>query len=237
MKPPRKVADNSVQEAPLDRKIADLVMREIIEWRIRPGTWIREREIAERFGCSHAPVREAFRHLSHEGFVEVVPWRGARVLELDKIAVMDVFTVWKALFAAVCSIAAARFDQINESELLSLFHAYAASVSKLAPIREQIKLAWRVGNFITANSGSPLAADLLIHVARIALWQHRFFDRVSQADLIADTGPAEAVRLYRIVVDSIIARDAEDAEIAARAYLSHSQAHMSRLLGQIELGL
>lgn len=46
-----------------DRVIARLLTDDIVEWRIRPGSWLREREIAERFGVSHAPVREAFRHL------------------------------------------------------------------------------------------------------------------------------------------------------------------------------
>src|SRR3546814_2256525 len=42
-----------------DRVIARLLTDDIVEWRIPPGSWLREREIAARFGVSHAPVREA----------------------------------------------------------------------------------------------------------------------------------------------------------------------------------
>src|SRR3546814_14970488 len=59
-----------------DRVIARLLTDDIVEWRIPPGSWLREREIAARFGVSHAPVRAAFRRLARIGLVKVVPWRG-----------------------------------------------------------------------------------------------------------------------------------------------------------------
>src|SRR3546814_16204895 len=64
-----------------DRVIARLLIDDIVEWRIPPGTWLREREIAARFDVSHAPVREAFRHLASIGLVKVVPWRGAYAID------------------------------------------------------------------------------------------------------------------------------------------------------------
>ena len=75
----------SPAEPTLDRQIADHIMQDIIDWRLEPGHWIREREVAERFGVSHGPVREAFRHLSREGFVEIVPWRDAAASRLEII--------------------------------------------------------------------------------------------------------------------------------------------------------
>ena len=61
------------EQAPThDRVIARLLTDDIVEWRIPPGAWLREREIAARFDVSHAPVREAFRHLARIGLVKVV---------------------------------------------------------------------------------------------------------------------------------------------------------------------
>src|SRR3546814_6040270 len=59
-----------------DRVIARLLTDDIVEWRIPPGSWLREREIAARFGVSHAPVREAFRPTGRIGLAQVRPWRG-----------------------------------------------------------------------------------------------------------------------------------------------------------------
>src|SRR3546814_7507511 len=66
-----------------DRVIARLLIDDIVEWRIPPGTWLRERETAARFDVSYAPVREAFRPLASIGLVKVVPWRGAYAIDVD----------------------------------------------------------------------------------------------------------------------------------------------------------
>ena len=106
-------------EAPTqDRVIAAALIEDIVEWRIAPGSWIREREIAQRFGVSHAPVREAFRHVANIGFIQVVPWRGAHVIEIDRHAAIEVLELWKAMFGVVCRLAATAMSDEDGAELL-----------------------------------------------------------------------------------------------------------------------
>jgi DNA-binding GntR family transcriptional regulator len=50
---------------------------------IEPGAWLRQKEISAQFQVSRTPVREAFRTLSQEGLVELVPNYGARVSQLS----------------------------------------------------------------------------------------------------------------------------------------------------------
>jgi DNA-binding FadR family transcriptional regulator len=68
---------------PLDVEIANRLIREIIGLKLAPGSWLREQEIAARFGVSRSPVREALRHIAKQGFVEMHPWRGAQLVELS----------------------------------------------------------------------------------------------------------------------------------------------------------
>src|SRR3546814_16559771 len=82
-----------------DRVIARLLTDAIVEWRIPPGSWLREREIAARFGVSHAPVREAFRHLARIGLVKVVPVPGPSVIALSAHASNAVSAPVKTVFA------------------------------------------------------------------------------------------------------------------------------------------
>jgi DNA-binding GntR family transcriptional regulator len=56
---------------------------EIVTGRLAPGAALRQEEIAERYGVSHIPVREAFRLLESEGLVELRPRRGAFVAQLS----------------------------------------------------------------------------------------------------------------------------------------------------------
>ena len=51
--------------------------------KIAPGDWLRQQEVSAQFKISRTPVREAFRTLSQEGLVVIVPNHGARVSELS----------------------------------------------------------------------------------------------------------------------------------------------------------
>jgi DNA-binding GntR family transcriptional regulator len=58
-----------------------------------PGAWLRQQQIAERFGVSQMPVREALKTLSAEGLIEHVPYRGARVIALDLNDIDDLYAL------------------------------------------------------------------------------------------------------------------------------------------------
>lgn len=57
--------------------------RMILYNEIKPGDWLRQKEVSEQFQVSRTPVREAFRTLSQEGLVEIVPNHGARISALS----------------------------------------------------------------------------------------------------------------------------------------------------------
>jgi DNA-binding GntR family transcriptional regulator len=64
--------------------LSNLSLRSMILYnQIQPGSWLRQKDISDQFQVSRTPVREAFRTLSQEGLVELVPNYGARVTELS----------------------------------------------------------------------------------------------------------------------------------------------------------
>jgi DNA-binding GntR family transcriptional regulator len=210
------------EEATLDQTIADALIADIIEWRIGPGTWIRERTIAERFNVSHAPVREAFRQLSLTGLVEVVPWRGARVNELDPAKIEAVYELWKSLFGSVCKLTAERFDPSNAPELLQLLGHYETTVSSSNDTMEHLKASLFVGDFISRRCGSQLAYDTLLRVARLARWHHPLIKNPAFERMQPGLGIVSA-QLYRRLVEAVIARTSERAEAAARDLIAYTQ--------------
>src|SRR4051794_15358550 len=62
-----------------------------------PGSALRLQELADRFGVSIIPVREALRLLASEGFVDLIPNRGARVALLSMEDMLDVYRTRIAL--------------------------------------------------------------------------------------------------------------------------------------------
>jgi DNA-binding GntR family transcriptional regulator len=81
-----------------------------------------ERGLAEEFGISRTPVREAMAQLEREGFVRSVPRRGVYVVRKTKREVIELITAW----AALESMAARLITEIaSEEEIASLRHMFA----------------------------------------------------------------------------------------------------------------
>jgi len=81
---------------PLHRQIHDLVRQEIAEGRLAPGTRVNsESELAERWGVSLAPVRQAFADLAAEGYLDRSRGRGTFVRQPkfeEKLSILSSFT-------------------------------------------------------------------------------------------------------------------------------------------------
>jgi len=208
-----------------DLQIADALIADIVEWRYVPGAWIREREIAARFGVSHAPVREAFRHVAREGFVEVVPWRGARVTEIDVNTANDIFELWIATFAAICGRAATRMLDDEHAEMLRLLKIYEASIDDTADTMVHTRTAYAVGRYVADCARAPLIDQTLWRVGRLARWQHAMLP-ADQFEALQRAPGHESARRLRRLCGAIIAHDPEMARTEARDFLSLSVAYM-----------
>ncbi len=205
-----------------DRVIARLLTDDIVEWRIAPGTWLREREIAERFGVSHAPVREAFRHLSRIGLVKVVPWRGTFVIDIDQHAATEVYELWKALFGVVCRLAAKEMSDRDGRELMHRLVEYKDVTQRTNNTFEHLKVSNRIGRFIATRSNAPLALELLDRLALLARWQHNVFTESFIETHDVDAAKRSAL-LYDQLCRHIVARQADEADAVARALIAVSQ--------------
>jgi DNA-binding GntR family transcriptional regulator len=80
-------------------------------YRSRTDIRLDERRLAQDFGISRTPVREALAQLEREGFVRTVPRRGIYVVRKTKREVVELITVWAALESM-----AARLITLNASD-------------------------------------------------------------------------------------------------------------------------
>ena len=70
---------------------AESLRDEILRGEIPPGQPLRQEELAERFGVSRLPVRDALIRLEAQGLVHVFPNRGAFVISLSKDEIREVY--------------------------------------------------------------------------------------------------------------------------------------------------
>lgn len=94
-------------------------------YRSRDDIRLDERKLAQDFGISRTPVREAMAQLESEGFVRSVPRRGIYVVRKTKAEVIEMITVW----AALESMAARLITEVaTDEEIAGLRKMFAAFV-------------------------------------------------------------------------------------------------------------
>ena len=84
---------------------------------IAAGTWLRQEALAERFGVSRQPVREALRQLQAYGMVEIHPHRGALVRRPSGREIREAYLVRAELEGLAAALAA---ERVTEEELQRL---------------------------------------------------------------------------------------------------------------------
>jgi len=99
---------------PLRELVFESLREAIILGRMKPGERLMEVQLADEMGVSRTPVREAIRKLELEGFVVMIPRKGAYVAGITLKDVADVFEVRAALEGMAAGLAA---ERITEEEL------------------------------------------------------------------------------------------------------------------------
>jgi len=180
--------ENSALGLPVYDYILDLIMtRELL-----PGEKIQENKIAEMFGISRTPVREAMRQLANEGIITILPKRYATVstfspdtikeigimrISLDSLAIKLCMLQGNYLdflrlkeIAGECAAAYLANDYALKCKLDMEFHGELANISKNSLlIKFQKEINMRV-QFITLNypnssSNTQESADQHIQIA------------------------------------------------------------------------
>ncbi|MCB2016283.1 MAG: GntR family transcriptional regulator [Hydrogenophaga sp.] len=104
----------------LYEEVAELLRQRIFRRELEPGSWIDELKIAEEYGISRTPLREALKVLAAEGLVTMKVRRGAYVTEVSEKDLSDVYHLLSLLESDAAGVVArsATDDQMAELETL-----------------------------------------------------------------------------------------------------------------------
>lgn len=94
----------------VDRVVEDL-RASIMGGRYVPGQRLVEADLTRGFQVSRGPLREAFRRLSAEGLLQIVPHRGALVRQLSYREIVEIYQIRSALEPLAARLAAQAIDQ------------------------------------------------------------------------------------------------------------------------------
>jgi DNA-binding GntR family transcriptional regulator len=100
--------------------VAALIRELIITGGLGPGEQLRQRDLAQRFGVSQTPVREAMRRLESEGLLVCDTHRGFTVVASDEGRVEENFQIRAALESLGASLSARKIDADGLAQLRDL---------------------------------------------------------------------------------------------------------------------
>lgn len=123
---------------PLREVVFEALREAIINGSLRPGERMMEIQLAEQLGVSRTPVREAIRKLELEGFVVMIPRKGAYVAGISLKDIADVFEVRAALEALAAGLAAERItaEELEELERMLVRKAECIESNNLEELIE-----------------------------------------------------------------------------------------------------
>src|SRR3954453_4563667 len=89
-------------------EIREQLIDDILRGRLPPGTRIVETRLAQQFGVSQAPVREALRDLELFGFVVSSPFRSTQVRQISTDDLLEIYPIRPSLESLAARAAAPR---------------------------------------------------------------------------------------------------------------------------------
>ena len=111
------------------------ILQKIINEKLKPGTPLREDHLAEEFGFSSTPIREAFRRLEHEGWIQSFPYRGSFLKNFTPKEVKDLYLLREAIECIAVGQAiekATAKDWIRIEEALKMEKKYIDDIDTVA---------------------------------------------------------------------------------------------------------
>ncbi len=123
----------SLSPRALYEEVAEELRQRIFRRELEPGSWIDELKIAEAYGISRTPLREALKVLAAEGLVTMKVRRGAYVTEVSEQDLSDVYHLLSLLESDAAEVVAAQATPEQLESLRALHRELEAAAAPKKP--------------------------------------------------------------------------------------------------------
>ena len=189
-------------------------------YRSRADIRLDERQLAQDFGISRTPVREAMAQLEREGFVRSVPRRGIYVVRKTKEEVIQMITAWAALESMAARLITERASDADIAGLRRMFATFEGDRLH-AKLDEYSEVNIAFHQTIIELSGNQvlirLAENLFTHMRMI---RRQTIGEEDRAD--------RSIRDHMNIIQALEARDTERAEDLVRQHALGLAAHVAK---------
>ena len=214
---------NASRIAPLAlyQEVAERLRQRIFSHELQPGAWVDEQALAEQYGISRTPLREALKVLAAEGLVTLKPRRGCYVTEISERDLDEIFTVM-ALLEGQCAADTAR-------------RASDEQLARLAVMHDQLEKAAQAGDidgFFDANQAFHRALQEIADNRWLlqVIEDLRKVIKLSRHHSLFSEGRLEqSLAEHRDLLDALRARDSGLAETRMRSHIRSGRSALARI--------
>ena len=194
----------------LYEEVAELLRQRIFARELAPGSWIDEMRLAEEYGISRTPLREALKVLATEGLVTMKMRRGAYVTEVNDKDQRDVYHLLSLLESDAAGVVAAQASDAELADLNSIHQELVAAVGstdKFFVINERFHM--RLLEIANNRWRDQMVADL------------RKVMKLNRHNSLLKSGRIEeSLREHQALLEALLARDVS-------ASVARMQAHFA----------
>lgn len=206
-------------------RVFEALQDAIVRGDIAPGSRIGETELAERFGTSRGPLREALRRLESRRLVERTPHVGVRIAALDYATLIELYYLREALEGMAAHLAALHMtadEVISLKALLAAHEQDKALQADTAYFQQEgdLDFHYRIIQGSHNDALSQLLIGELYH--RIRMYRYQFSAYANR--------PQKAFAEHQRIVEAIEARDGDFAEMLMRRHISSARQNIERRL-------
>jgi DNA-binding GntR family transcriptional regulator len=211
--------------------IVESLLADVFQGRLHTGEHLVTQQLAERFGVSHTPIREALLTLAGIGIVDLLPNRGALVRQVSATEVREVFQVRRVLECEATRLACGRIElaQLHDlaTDLRSLMSAKAPTGARF--IAQARAVDSRLHDLIADSCGNAFLGKEL---GRLKILFRAFRDVAWERDEARNDYHrlASETREHLAIVQSLLAGNPKEARRAMSRHIRSGSKYWSRAI-------
>ena len=193
----------SLSHRALYEEVAELLRQRIFDRDLAPGSWIDELKIAEAYGISRTPLREALKVLAAEGLVTMKVRRGAYVTEVSERDLSDVYYLLSLLESDAASVVANTATATQIEELQTLHSELEAAASPEQQDRELFfEINDRFHMRLLEIANNRWRVQMVMDLRKVM--------KLNRHNSLLKSGRIqESLNEHRVLMTAIVARDAK----------------------------
>lgn len=200
---------------PLRELVSDALREAIMSGALHAGERLMEIQLAEELGVSRTPVREAIRKLELEGFVVMIPRKGAYVSDISLKDISDVFEIRTALDALAAGLAAERISE-DELERLERLLVEIAEAIEQGDIERAVDIDTQFHDVLYKASRNDRLVGIIGNLREL-------FQRFRSITMGYPGRLKDTIEEHKCLVEAISQRNIELAQHVAREHMDNAE--------------